>query len=60
MAKLAFKLDRVARITEVREMPVYPIAEAAHYLCIPKATIGAWVRGTTYTTPTGTRRFTVN
>ena len=38
-------------------MPVYSIPEAAHYLCIPKATIGAWVRGTTYTTSAGTRRF---
>jgi uncharacterized protein (DUF433 family) len=49
MAKLSFKFDRVASITDAREMPAYTIAEAAHYLCIPKATIGAWVKGTTYT-----------
>ena len=57
MAKLTFKVDRIARITDAREMPAYAISEAAHYLCIPKATIGAWVRGTTYTTPGGTRQF---
>ena len=57
MVKLRFKVDRIARIRDVREMPVYSIGEAAHYLCIPKATIGAWVRGTTYTTAGGTKRF---
>jgi len=57
MAKLGFKVDRIARISDVREMPVYTISEAAHYLCIPMATIGAWVRGTTYTTATGIKRF---
>ena len=57
MAKLGFKVDRIARISDVREMPVYTISEAAHYLCIPMATIGAWVRGTTYTTGGATKRF---
>jgi uncharacterized protein (DUF433 family) len=57
MAKLGFKIDRIVGIHDIREMPVYSIAEAAHYLCIPKATVGAWVRGTTYTTTTGTKRF---
>jgi uncharacterized protein (DUF433 family) len=57
MAKLGFKVDKIAGIRDIREMPIYSIGEAAHYLCIPKATIGAWVRGTTYTTATGTKRF---
>jgi uncharacterized protein (DUF433 family) len=49
MAKLSFKAERLARISDAREMPAYTASEAAHYLCIPKATINAWVRGTTYT-----------
>lgn len=49
MAKLSFKSDRLAQIRDVREMPAYTTSEAAHYLCIPKATINAWVKGTTYT-----------
>lgn len=57
MAKLHFKIDGLARMSDPCEMPAYTIAEAAHYLCIPKATIGAWVRGTTYTDRGATRRF---
>jgi uncharacterized protein (DUF433 family) len=57
MAKLAFKVDRIARISDAREMPVYSIAEAAHYLCIPQATIATWVRGRAYPTASGKKRF---
>jgi uncharacterized protein (DUF433 family) len=49
MVKLSFDITKFGRFSDVREMPAYTIAEAAHYLCIPKATISAWVRGTTYT-----------
>ncbi len=57
MAKLGFKADRLAQIVDVREMPAYTAAEAAHYLCIPKATINAWVRGTTYTVRGSQKQF---
>jgi uncharacterized protein (DUF433 family) len=56
MAKLKFKLDRLA-IDDVREIPAYTVSEAAHYLCIPKATINAWVKGTTYTHRGASRAF---
>jgi uncharacterized protein (DUF433 family) len=57
MAKLAFKVDHIARISDAREMPVYSVAKAAHYLCIPQATIGTWVRVRIYPTAAGKKRF---
>ncbi len=33
-----------------RELPAYGIPEAAHYLCIPTATLRTWVRGRRYPT----------
>jgi len=57
MAKLRFKAERLARISDAREMPAYTISEAAHYLCIPKPTISAWVRGTTYTVRGASKKF---
>lgn len=57
MVKLAFDIEDVLDSTDVRQMPAYAIAEAAHYLCIPKATIGAWVRGTTYSVAGKQARF---
>jgi uncharacterized protein (DUF433 family) len=48
MVKLAFDIKQALEFSDVREIPAYTIAEAAHYLCIPKATISAWVKGTTY------------
>jgi len=38
-------------------MPTYTIAEAAHYLGIPLATLRAWVKGTSYTGSNGRRHF---
>jgi len=49
MPKLAFDIRQASLLQDAREMPAYTIAEAAHYLCIPKATVNAWVKGTTYT-----------
>lgn len=33
---------------DVRELPAYGLAEAAHYLQIPRATLRAWVAGMSY------------
>ncbi len=40
-----------------RELPAYGIAEAAHYLCIPIATLRSWVRGRYYPTEAGRKYF---
>ena len=40
-----------------REMPAYGLAEAAHYLRIPLATLRSWVRGRQYPIENGTRFF---
>lgn len=40
-----------------REMPAYGLAEAAHYLRIPIATLRSWVRGRHYPTESGRRFF---
>jgi uncharacterized protein (DUF433 family) len=45
MAKLKLSLADVWDFADPREMPAYTISEAAHYLCIPKATLRAWVLG---------------
>jgi uncharacterized protein (DUF433 family) len=39
--------------TDPREVPAYPIAEAARYLRLPPTTLRAWVRGWTYTKRSG-------
>ena len=57
MPKLSFTFSQVKQISDVREAPAYTFDEAAHYLCIPKATIKAWVKGTTYSTRSSTRVF---
>lgn len=36
---------QLARITDPYEMPAYGIAEAAHYLQLPVATLKSWVLG---------------
>jgi len=33
---------------DVRELPAYGIAEAAHYLLVPRATLRSWVAGMSY------------
>ena len=40
---------------DIRHLPSYAIGEASHYLRIPKSTMRAWVRGTTYSTTEGRR-----
>jgi uncharacterized protein (DUF433 family) len=40
-----------------RELPAYSIAEAAHYLRIPLATLRSWVRGRHYPTEHGRKFF---
>jgi uncharacterized protein (DUF433 family) len=57
MVKLAFKADQIASFDDLRELPAYTLDEAAHYLCIPKATIRAWVKGTTYSDRGTTKSF---
>ncbi|PYJ26181.1 MAG: hypothetical protein DME90_12430 [Verrucomicrobia bacterium] len=41
---------------DVRELPAYGVAEAAHYLLIPRATLRSWVVGMSYGSD-GERRF---
>jgi DNA-binding transcriptional regulator YiaG len=40
-----------------RGMPAYSLAEAAHYLRIPLATLRSWVRGRYYPTDGGKKFF---
>jgi uncharacterized protein (DUF433 family) len=40
---------------DVRELPAYGVAEAAHYLLVPRATLRSWVAGMSYTSD-GERR----
>jgi uncharacterized protein (DUF433 family) len=42
---------------DLRELPTYGIAEAAHYLQIPDTTLRSWVVGRSYLTEKGTRFF---
>src|SRR2546430_4942595 len=44
------------RDQDVRELPAYGIAEAAHYLLVPRATLRSWVVGMSYGSD-GERRF---
>src|SRR5437762_9812931 len=44
------------REQDVRELPAYGVAEAAHYLLVPRATLRAWVAGMSYGSD-GERRF---
>jgi uncharacterized protein (DUF433 family) len=53
---LKFDVKRLARYDDPREMPAYTVAEAAHYLSIPKATVSSWVRGRTYPVADGSRK----
>ena len=44
------------RNQDVRELPAYGVAEAAHYLLVPRATLRSWVAGMSYGSD-GERRF---
>lgn len=46
----------IATRRDPRTLPAYGIAEAAHYLRLPEATVSAWTRGQRYVTETGRRR----
>jgi uncharacterized protein (DUF433 family) len=56
MPKPRIDIAEVWSIGDPREVPVYTIAEAAHYLNIPSATVRAWVMGGTYSLSDGTRK----
>jgi len=43
--------------TDPRDIATYAVAEAAHYLRLPVATLRSWVFGRTYRTAAGRRRF---
>lgn len=41
----------------MRELPAYGVAEAAHYLFVPRATLHAWLAGMSHGTASEKRRF---
>lgn len=51
------RLETSVIAQELRETPVYPLSEAAHYLLIPGATLRSWVVGRPYPVKRGTRYF---
>src|SRR5256885_8408502 len=48
--------QRLPTISDPRELPNYGLAEAAHYLRIPLATLRDWACGCHYETKSGSRR----
>jgi uncharacterized protein (DUF433 family) len=42
--------------SDPREVPAYSVGEVAHYLCMPKTTVRAWVSGTRYTSRSGDQK----
>ncbi len=56
MAKNNISIRQIATIRDPRDVPAYNVREAAHYLCIPAATLRAWVMGTSYTSQSGRKR----
>jgi uncharacterized protein (DUF433 family) len=54
--KTSLDANKLLGYHDPREMPIYSISEAAHYLAIPSATLRSWVLGTTYTTRSGDKR----
>lgn len=57
MPRLRFDLKKSLDYTDPRETPTYNVAEAAHYLRLPAATLRAWVLGRQYPTGKGKRTF---
>jgi uncharacterized protein (DUF433 family) len=47
----------VSALADPREAPLYSVAEAAHYLSAPLATVSSWVQGRPYPTMSGVRQF---
>jgi len=42
---------------DIRELPAYGVAEAAHYLLVPRATLRSWLAGTSYGKGSDRKRF---
>jgi uncharacterized protein (DUF433 family) len=57
MAQSKTQIAAVWNIEDPREVPAYSVAEAAHYLSMPKQTVRAWVLGTSYSHKGEQRRF---
>lgn len=57
MPKLRFDPSKSHEFADPREVPTYNIAEAAHYLRMPVATLRTWVLGRHYPTGKGRKRF---
>lgn len=51
------KSARRTAVRDPREAPAYTVAEAAHYVRLPVATLRTWVAGREYPTRTGARTF---
>lgn len=51
------EIAELLKYSDPREVPSYTVAEAAHYLSIPKATLRSWVMGTSYKHKNETRQF---
>lgn len=51
-------INSLLQYDDPRDFPAYSVAEAAHYLNVPKATLRSWVLGTSYSASDGkTKRF---
>jgi uncharacterized protein (DUF433 family) len=46
-----------AKDEDVRELPAYGVAEAAHYLLVPRATLRSWLAGMSYGTGSARKSF---
>jgi uncharacterized protein (DUF433 family) len=56
MARKTLSIAEVRDYADPRDVPAYSVSEAAHYLCMPKTTVRAWVAGSSYKTKAGARR----
>lgn len=56
MTKSKLNIADVWNYSDPRDVPAYSVSEAAHYLCMPKTTVRAWVAGTKYRSRTGGKR----
>jgi len=54
--KRAVDINKMLTYHDPREMPIYSISEAAHYLTIPTATLRSWILGRSYVTRAGGKR----
>lgn len=57
VVKHDISFERLLRFKDPRDVPSYGIAEAAHYLRMPVATLRTWVRGRYYDTERGRKWF---